>query len=61
MRPRRRFRQALTTIKDDDHEYRLAGRSVKTEASGKPIPLDDTLIEELLLWRTESPYADHSD
>src|SRR5215831_2639110 len=31
---------------------------VKTEASGKAIPLDDTLIEELLLWRAETPYAD---
>lgn len=34
---------------------------VKTEASGKPIPLDDTLIDELLLWRAETPYADDSD
>ena len=34
---------------------------VKTEASGKPIPLDDTLIDELLLWRVETPYADDGD
>lgn len=32
--------------------------SVQTEASGKAIPLDDTLIDELLLWRAETPYAD---
>lgn len=35
--------------------------NVKTEASGKSIPLDDTLIDELLLWRAETPYADDSD
>jgi integrase len=27
----------------------------------KPIPLDGTLIDELLLWRTQTPYADDTD
>lgn len=34
---------------------------VKTEASKKSIPLDDVLIEELLAWRRETPYAQESD
>lgn len=34
---------------------------VKTEASGKKIPLDDVLIEKLLEWRKETPYAADSD
>jgi integrase len=34
---------------------------VKTEASKKSIPLDDVLIEELLGWRQETPYAQDSD
>ena len=34
---------------------------VKTEASKKSIPLDDVLIEELLAWRRETPYAQDSD
>jgi integrase len=34
---------------------------VKTEASEKTIPLDDALIEELLLWRAETPYAADGD
>jgi integrase len=34
---------------------------VKTEASKKSIPLDDVLIEELLAWRQETPYAQDSD
>ena len=34
---------------------------VKTEASAKSIPLDDRLIDELLLWRAETPYAQDSD
>jgi integrase len=34
---------------------------VKTEASKKSIPLDDVLIEELLAWRWETPYAQDSD
>jgi integrase len=34
---------------------------VKTEASKKSIPLDDVLIEELLAWRRETPYAQDGD
>jgi len=34
---------------------------VKTEASKKSIPLDDVLIEEVLAWRQETPYAHDSD
>ena len=34
---------------------------VKTEASGKAIPLDDCLVEDLLTWRRETPYARDSD
>lgn len=34
---------------------------VKTEASKKSIPLDEDLLEELLLWRTETPFAADSD
>jgi hypothetical protein len=34
---------------------------VKTEASKKPIPLDEDLIAELLAWRKETPYAADSD
>ena len=34
---------------------------VKTEASKKSIPLDEDLLEELLLWRAETPYAADSD
>jgi integrase len=34
---------------------------VKTEKSKTPIPLDDDLIEELLAWRRETPYAEDSD
>jgi integrase len=35
--------------------------NVKTEASKKPIPLDEDLIAELLAWRKETPYAADSD
>jgi integrase len=35
--------------------------NVKTEASKKPIPLDEDLIAELLAWRKETPYAAGSD
>ena len=35
--------------------------SAKTEASGKSIPLDDILLEELVSWRAETPYAANSD
>jgi integrase len=34
---------------------------VKTEASRKSIPLDDVLIEELVSWRRQTPYAQDSD
>ena len=34
---------------------------VKTEASKKSIPLDDVLIEELIAWRRETPYAQDGD
>jgi integrase len=34
---------------------------VKTEASGKAIPLDDSLVEDLLTWRPETPYARDTD
>ena len=34
---------------------------VKTEASKKSIPLDDVLIEDLLAWRQQTPYAADSD
>jgi integrase len=34
---------------------------LKTEASKKPIPLDDYLIDDLLAWRRETPYAADSD
>jgi hypothetical protein len=33
----------------------------KTEASSKPIPLDDSLLQELTLWRAESPYPRDTD
>ena len=34
---------------------------VKTEASGKAIPLDDCLLSDLLTWRRETPYTRDSD
>ena len=34
---------------------------LKTTASGKPTPLDDVLIEELVAWRAETPYAADGD
>jgi integrase len=34
---------------------------VKTEASKKSIPLDDVIVEELLAWRRETPYAQDGD
>lgn len=34
---------------------------VKTEASSKAIPLDDSLIEYLSMWRRETPYARDTD
>jgi integrase len=34
---------------------------VKTEKSKNSIPLDDDLLDELLAWRQETPYAENSD
>ncbi len=34
---------------------------VKTDASKKSIPLDEDLLEELLMWRAETPYAADND
>lgn len=34
---------------------------LKTESSGKSIPLDEELIAELLAWRKETPYASDGD
>jgi integrase len=34
---------------------------VKTEASRKSIPLDEDLLDELLLWRSDTPYAADDD
>lgn len=34
---------------------------VKTDASGKTIPLDDVLIEDLVEWRAQTPYAADGD
>jgi integrase len=34
---------------------------VKTEKSKNSIPLDDDLLDELLAWRRETPYAEDSD
>ena len=35
--------------------------AVKTEKSKNSIPLDDDLLDELLAWRQETPYAENSD
>ena len=34
---------------------------LKTKGSGDPVPLDDSVIEELLRWRAETPYAADDD
>jgi hypothetical protein len=34
---------------------------VKTEESEKLMPLDDEMIADLLLWRSETPYAGDQD
>lgn len=34
---------------------------MKTEKSKNSIPLDDDLLDELLAWRRETPYAEDSD
>src|SRR5437868_14346060 len=35
--------------------------AVKTEKSKNSIPLDDDLLDELLAWRQETPYAENTD
>jgi integrase len=35
--------------------------AVTTEKSKNSIPLDDDLLDELLAWRQETPYAENSD
>jgi len=34
---------------------------LKTKGSADPVPLDDSVVEELLKWRTETPYAGDDD
>src|SRR5207247_9777107 len=34
---------------------------VKTEKSKNPVPLDEDLIDELLAWRAQTPYAEDGD
>jgi integrase len=34
---------------------------LKTKGSGDPVPLDDSVIEEMLRWRAETPYAADED
>lgn len=34
---------------------------VNAEASSKPIPLDDCLVDDLMMWRRKTPYARDSD
>jgi integrase len=53
------FEDKILTPKRSIVKQRI-GR-VKTEASKKSIPLDDVLIEELLAWRRETPYAHDGD
>jgi integrase len=67
----RRGELAGLTWADIDFEHRqiIPRRSIvkghvgplKTESSGKAIPLDDCLVEELQTWRRETPYAKDSD
>ena len=53
------FENKILTPKRSIVKQRIG--KVKTEASKKSIPLDDVLIEELLAWRRETPYAQDSD
>jgi hypothetical protein len=34
---------------------------LKTKGSADPVPLDDSVVEELLKWRAETPYAGDDD
>jgi len=56
-------RHLLRRQRSDSEAFdsQTAHREVKTEASKKSIPLDDVLIEELLAWRQQTPYAEDSD
>jgi integrase len=53
------FEDKILTHKRSIVKQRIG--KVKTEASKKSIPLDDVLIEELLAWRWETPYAQDGD
>lgn len=53
------FEEKVLTPKRSIVKQRIG--KVKTEASKKSIPLDDVLIEELLAWRAQTPYAYDSD
>ena len=54
-----RFDDKVLTPKRSIVKQRIG--KVKTEASKKSIPLDDVLIDELLAWRRETPYAQDTD
>ena len=41
--------------------YRSISGRCKTEASGKPVPLDPWVAEELLMWRRSAPYNQPDD
>jgi len=53
------FNEGVLTPKRSIVQQRVG--DVKTEASKKPIPLDQDLIAELLAWRKETPYAGDGD
>jgi integrase len=53
------FEDKILTPKRSIVKQRIG--KVKTEASKKSIPLDDVLIQELLAWRRETPYAHDCD
>ena len=53
------FEDKILTPKRSIVKQRIG--KVKTEASKKSIPLDDVLIEELLAWRRDTPYAQDGD
>src|SRR5260370_19600014 len=53
------FEDKILTPKRSIVKQRIG--KVKTEASKKSIPLDAVLVEELLAWRRETPYAQDSD
>jgi integrase len=53
------FEQKVLTLKRSIVNQRVG--DLKTEASRKPVPLDDDLIAELHGWRAQTPYAADSD